>query len=66
MRAKVRGAERAREERSADLDRRASMFWMLHEAALPQNACVPLDRVILPPNRRASVPRLFSHSSVCP
>jgi len=32
MKAKVRGAERAREKRSADMDRRAAMFWMLHEA----------------------------------
>jgi hypothetical protein len=38
MRAKVRGAERAREERSADLDRRASMFWMLHEAGASYGA----------------------------
>jgi hypothetical protein len=37
MKAKARGAERARaerarEERAADLERRAAMFWMLHEA----------------------------------
>jgi len=38
MRARVRGAERAREERSADLDRRASMFWMLHEAGASYGA----------------------------
>ena len=31
MRAKGRRAERIREERAADLDRRAAMFWMLHE-----------------------------------
>ena len=38
MRAKVRGAERAREQRSADLDRRASMFWMLHGAGASYGA----------------------------
>jgi hypothetical protein len=38
MRAKVRGAERAREELAADLDRRAAMFWMLHEAGASYGA----------------------------
>ena len=38
MRAKVRGAERAREERAADLDRRAAMFWMLREAGASYRA----------------------------
>jgi len=32
MAMKVRGAERARERRDADMRRRAAMFWMLHEA----------------------------------
>lgn len=34
--------------------------------ALPHNAYVPLDRVILPPDWRPSVPRLFRHSSLGP
>ncbi len=38
MMARVRGAERAREERAVDLDRRASMFWMLHEAGASYGA----------------------------
>lgn len=38
MRANVRRAERAREELAADLDRRASMFWMLHEAGASYGA----------------------------
>lgn len=38
MRAKARGAERAREERAADLDRRAAMFWMLHETGASYGA----------------------------
>jgi hypothetical protein len=38
MRAKVRGAERAREELAADMDRRAAMFWMLHEAGASYGA----------------------------
>jgi hypothetical protein len=38
MRAKVRRAERAREELKADLDRRAAMFWMLHEAGASYGA----------------------------
>ncbi len=32
MRAKARGAERAKERRAADARRRAAMFWMLREA----------------------------------
>jgi hypothetical protein len=40
MRAKVRGAERAREELAADMDRRAAMFWMLHEAGASYGAVV--------------------------
>jgi hypothetical protein len=32
MKARVRGAERARERHAADMRRRAAMFWMLHEA----------------------------------
>ena len=38
MRPKVRGAERAREELAADLDRRAAMFWMLREAGASYGA----------------------------
>jgi hypothetical protein len=38
MRTKVRGAERVREERAADMDRRAAMFWMLHEAGASYGA----------------------------
>jgi len=38
MKAKVQGAERAREERAADMDRRAAMFWMLHEAGASYGA----------------------------
>ena len=38
MRAKGRRAERIREERAADLDRRAAMFWMLHETGASYGA----------------------------
>ena len=38
MRAKVRGTERARERQAADLERRAAMFWMLHEAGASYGA----------------------------
>jgi hypothetical protein len=45
MRAKVRGAERAREERAADLERRAAMFWMLHEAGASYGAIARAARL---------------------
>lgn len=38
MKAKVRGAEEAREKQTADMDRRAAMFWMLHEAGASYGA----------------------------
>ena len=38
MRAKDRGAERAREELAADMERRAAMFWMLREAGASYGA----------------------------
>jgi hypothetical protein len=38
MKAKVRGAERAKETQTADMQRRAAMFWMLHEAGASYRA----------------------------
>jgi len=38
MRAKVSGAERAKERQAADMERRAAMFWMLHEAGASYGA----------------------------
>ena len=38
MKTKVHGAERAKERQAADMERRAAMFWMLHEAGASYGA----------------------------